>query len=152
MSLTPSNDVLPATSNVGKPHVERLGPSPRQAKMAGLGASKDAANALFDELAAGQVAKAIYVGEGDTFVVVQLVNRAQPKVDDFDKTADHEVSQLQDARGKAALGQWLKERCDTLTKAGKIKPAADKIRETDDKGNPAPTIYHPCMDFDAFNR
>ncbi|HEY0189750.1 MAG TPA: peptidylprolyl isomerase, partial [Kofleriaceae bacterium] len=151
VSLTPSNDVLPPMPNVAKPHVERIGPAPRQPKMSGLGNAKDAANALFDELAPGQVGKSIYVGDNDSFVVVQLVNRAQPKVEEFDKTADHELAQLQEARGKAALGQWLKDRCDTLTKAGKIKPASDRIRETDDKGNPAPTIYHPCMYFDAFN-
>jgi len=55
---------------------------------------------------------------------------------------------MQKARGKAAVHDWLKQRCDTLTKAGKIRAAADRIRETDDKGNPAPTVYQPCKYFD----
>lgn len=150
--VEPSKDVMPAFGEIPKAKVNRLGPSPRQAKMPGVGGAKDAVDALFDELAPGAVAKNAYEGDGGSFVVVQLINRSQPKVEEFDKTADAEVAQMQAARGKAALGQWLKARCDTLTKAGKIKPAADRIRETDDKGNPAPTVYHPCMYFDYLDR
>jgi 23S rRNA maturation mini-RNase III len=120
--------------------------------MPGIGGAKNAVDALFDELAPGGVAKNAYEGDAGKFVVIQLINRSQPNVEDFDKTADAEITQMQQARGKAALGQWLKGRCDTLSKVGKIKPAADRIRETDDKGNPAPTVYHPCMYFDYLDR
>jgi hypothetical protein len=147
-----SKDLLPQLGDVPKAKVNRLGPSPRQAKMPGVGGAKDAVDALFDDLAPGSVAKNVYEGDGGKFVVIQLINRSQPNVEDFDKTADAEIAQMQQARGKAALGQWLKGRCDTLSKVGKIKPAADRIRETDDKGNPAPTVYHPCMYFDYLDR
>jgi hypothetical protein len=147
-----SKDTLPQVGDVPKAKVNRLGPSPRQAKMPGLGGAKDAIDALFDELEPGTLAKNVYEGDNGNFVVVQLINRSQPKVEEFDKIADAEITQMQAARGKAALGQWLKERCDTLTKAGKIRPAPDRIRETDDKGNPAPTVYHPCMYFDYLDR
>ena len=50
------------------------------------------------------------------------------------------------------MREWLKNRCEVLTKAGKIRPAADRVRETDDKGKPAPTVYHPCMYFDYLDR
>jgi hypothetical protein len=147
-----SKDVLPAFGEIPKAKINRLGPSPRQAKMPGVGGAKGAVDALFDELEPGAVGKHAYEGDGGNVVIVQLVARSQPKVEDFEKTADAEIAQMQQARGKAALGQWLKNRCDTLTKAGKIKPASDRIRETDDKGNPAPTVYHPCMYFDYLDR
>ncbi|HMG23077.1 MAG TPA: hypothetical protein VK607_17195, partial [Kofleriaceae bacterium] len=76
----------------------------------------------------------------------------QPKVEDFDKTADAEIRRMQEARGKAALHSWLRSRCETLTKAGRIRPSPDRIRETDDKGNPAPTVYRPCMFIDYLDR
>ncbi len=147
-----SKDILPQYGEIPKPKVNRLGPSPRQAKMPGIGGAKGAVEALFDELEPGGVAQHVYEGDGGNFVVVQLINRSQPKVEDFDKTADAEINRMQEARSKAALAQWLKGRCDTLAKAGKIRPAAERIRETDDKGNPAPTVYHPCMYFDYLDR
>jgi hypothetical protein len=147
-----SKDVLPELTNPPKARVNRLGPAPRQAKMPGVGGSKEAIDALFEELQPGNLAKKVYAGDNGTFVVVQLINRAQPSVAEFDKIADSEIARMQDARGKAAVREWLKNRCEVLTKAGKIRPAADRIRETDDKGNPAPTLYHPCMYFDSLDR
>jgi hypothetical protein len=150
--LEPSKDVLPQFGEVGKAKVTPFGPAPRQAKMPGVGSSKAAIDALFDELSPGNVGKHVYEGDGGTYVVVQLTNKSTPKVEDFDKTADAEIARLQESRGKAAVHEWLKARCETLTKANKIRPAADKIRETDDKGNPAPTVYHPCMYLDILDR
>jgi hypothetical protein len=147
-----SKDLLPQFGDVPKAKLNHFGPSPRQAKMPGVGGSKDAIAALFDELAPGNLAKKVYEGDAGHYIVLQLINRAQPNAADFDKTADNEIIRMQEARGKAALHEWLKGRCEALTKAGKIKPAAEKIRETDDKGNPAPTVYHPCMYFDYIDR
>src|SRR4029078_7462658 len=98
------------------PRVSRFAPSPRQSPMQGVGTSKAAVDTLFDELSAGSVAKKIYEGDSGTYVVVQLINRAQPKVEDFDKTADAEIARMQEARGKAALYGWLRSRCEALTK------------------------------------
>jgi len=150
--MEPSKDVLPQFGEVGKAKVAPFGPAPRQAKMPGVGSSKAAIDALFDELAPGNVSKHVYEGDGGTYVVVQLTNKSAPKVEDFEKTADTEIARMQEARGKAAIHEWLKGRCETLTKANKIRPAADKVRETDDKGNPAPTVYHPCMYLDILDR
>jgi hypothetical protein len=147
-----SKDVLPQLGDVPKAKVNRLGPAPRQAKMPGVGGSKEAIDALFDELSPGNLAKKVYAGDNGTFVILQLINRAQPSVEEFDKIADSEIAKMQEARGKAAVREWLKNRCEVLTKAGKIRPAADRIHETDDKGKPAPTVYHPCMYFDYLDR
>jgi hypothetical protein len=147
-----TKDVLPQFGNMPKAKVNRLGPAPRMARMPGIGASKAAINALFDELAPNDLAKQVYEGEGGTYVVLQLINRAQPNADEFDKTAGLEIARMQQARGKAALRNWLKNRCEALSKDGKIRPHSDRIRETDDKGNPTPTVYRPCMLFDFINR
>jgi hypothetical protein len=147
-----SKDVLPELTNAPKPRVNRLGPAPRQSKMPGVGASKEAIDALFEELSPGNLAKKVYQGDNGTFVVLQLINRAQPSVAEFDKIADSEIARMREARGKAAVREWLKNRCEVLTKANKIRPAADRVRETDDKGKPAPMVYHPCMYFDYLDR
>jgi hypothetical protein len=150
--IVASTDQLPQFGEVEKPKVSRLGPAPRESKLPGVGPSKPAIDALFDELSSGSVAKKIYEGDNGAYVVVQLINHAQPKVEDFDKGADAEIARMQEARGKAALYGWLRSRCDALTKAGRIRPAADRIRESDDKGNPAPTVYRPCMTLDFLDR
>jgi len=150
--IEPSKDVLPQFGTVPAAKVNRLGPSPRQAKMQGIGGSKEAIDALFDELSAGNLAKKVYAGDNGTYVVIQLINRSQPSVTEFDKIADTEIARMQEARGRAAVRDWLKNRCEVLTKAGKIRPAADRVRESDDKGNPAPTVYRPCMYFDYLDR
>ena len=152
VEIVASKEVLPQVVDVARPKINRLGPAPRQAKMPGIGSSKTAVAALFDDLSPGGVAKKIYEGEGGSYLLVQLVERAQPKLEDFDKKADAEIARMQEARGKAALHDWLKSRCETLTKAGRIRPSPDKIRESDDKGNPAPTVYRPCMFFDYLDR
>jgi hypothetical protein len=151
-TIEPSKDVLPAFGNVPVAKINRLGPSPRQPKMPGIGGSKEAVDALFDELSPGNLAKKVYAGDNGTFVVLQLINRAQPSLEEFDKVADTEIARMQESRGQAAVRDWLKNQCETLTKAGKIRPAPDRIRETDEKGNPAPTVYHPCMYFDYMDR
>jgi hypothetical protein len=120
--------------------------------MQGLGHAKAAIEALFSELTPGAVGKQVYEGDAGAYVLVQLVERSQPKVEDFDKTADAELARMRDARGKAALHDWLKGRCAALDKANKIHPNPDRVRETDDKGNPAPRVYKPCMYFDALDR
>jgi hypothetical protein len=144
-----SKDTLPAFGDIAKPKVNRIGPAPRMAKMPSLGTAKEAVDAVFDELTAGSVAKHVYEADGG-YVVVQLVARAQPSVDAFDKDAEHQIDRMRDARGKAALKGWLKNRCETLTKAGKIRPAAELLRESDDQGKPLPQTYRPCMYFDSF--
>ena len=88
--------------------------------MSGIGASKEAATALFDELTPGMLAKKVYDARR-RFIVMQLISRTQPKVADFDKDADRLVAELRQSRAQAFLEEWMKERCETLVKDGKIK-------------------------------
>jgi hypothetical protein len=63
----------------------------------------------------------------------------------FLKDAPRIIDRMREERGAQLVRDWLKNRCEELDKAGKIKPRADKITEFDDKGNPMPTVYRPCM-------
>lgn len=147
-----TKDVLPALTTVAKPKLNRFGPMPRQTKMPGVGGAKPAIAALFEGLTPGSLAKQVYEGENGAYVVFQLVDRAQPKVEEFDKRADQEIARLQEQRGRAAVNDYVKHRCEELAKAGKIRPSADRIRETDDDGKPLPTRYAPCMYMDQLGR
>src|SRR5579862_2844072 len=103
---------------------------------------------LFDELADGQLATRVLEGDGG-YYVVQLTKKVQPDVKDFDAKADAAIQHLQDQRSGSMLLDWLRTKCDALQKAGKIKIAGDKTRETDDQGNPLPQTYTPCYQLHA---
>lgn len=142
-----SNDKLPEFGEVKKPNVVRYGPSPRQSNMEGIGTNKAAARALFEELTPGMLAKQVYEADGG-YVVMQLIARTEPKVEDFDKDADRLTEELRAQRARAFVEQWMKERCEKLAKDDKIKPNPGLIRDTDEQGNPLPTTgYRPCMSF-----
>jgi hypothetical protein len=144
VELTRSNDVLPAFGDIPPPQVASHGPEPRRRALSGVGDNKDAINALFDELSAGMLAPRVYEANGD-YVVVQLTAKNTPSVEDFDKVADQEIEQIRRARGQVAVNKWLADRCMELAKAGRIKPMAELIAETDDNGRPLPRVYSPCM-------
>lgn len=137
---------LPAMSEVQSPTVRRAGPTPRAERLPEVGNSKAAAKALFDQLAAGELAKTIYEANGE-YLLVQLIERKSPKMEDFDKDADQRVRGLREARGATLVESWLKAGCEAAKKAGKIKPNAGLVRETDAKGNPLPSTYSPCSSF-----
>jgi parvulin-like peptidyl-prolyl isomerase len=144
--ITPSKDVLPAMQEVPKAHVSRFSDNSRGKQVSGLGQSKEAIAAVFDELQPGELAKRVYEAEGG-YIVVQLVERKKPDTKEFDKDADRRVAELRDERAKAFLDSWLKERCETLAKANAIKPNAELLIERDDQGKVLPVAYRPCMLF-----
>ena len=72
--------------------------------------------------------------------------------DHFDKIADAEIARMRKVRGIEALYGWIRARCETLTKSGRIVPAPELIRESDDQGNPTKVVYHACMYVDAFEQ
>lgn len=137
---------LPAMSEVQPPTVRRAGPTPRADRLPEVGSSKAAAKALFDQLAAGELAKTIYENNGE-YLLVQLIERKSPKMEDFDKDADQRIRGLREARGATLVESWLKDGCEAAKKAGKIKPNAGLVRETDANGNPLPSTYSPCSSF-----
>jgi parvulin-like peptidyl-prolyl isomerase len=146
VEITPSTDTLPAFDTVKPPSVTRYGPAPRSPSMSGLGTSKEAVDALFDELSPGMLAKKVYEADGG-YVLVQLISRSSPKVEEFEKEADRLVEELRTNRGQVFLEEWLKERCEKLLKDGRIQPNAALVRDFDDAGKPLPVTYRPCMSF-----
>jgi parvulin-like peptidyl-prolyl isomerase len=144
--LEATKDVLPAFGTIETPFLEAVGPVPKATELPGVGTNKAAIESMFDELTPGMLAKQVYESDG-SYVVLQLKDKQQPKIDEFEKTADQRIETLRSIRGAMMLQTWLKERCEQYQKDGKIEPMADLIRETDDKGNPLPASYRPCMSF-----
>ena len=144
--IAATSDVLPAFADIKKPKVVAEAKVQRQKDMPGLETVAEAPAALFDELQAGMLAKTVYeTPEG--FVLLQLIDKQAPKVEEFDKIADKEIARLRAIRGRMAVEGWLKTRCEALNKDGKIKPIADLVHETDDAGKALPQVYRPCMSF-----
>jgi len=145
-TIEASKDVLPSFGEVKTPFLETIGPVPHANELPGVGENKAAIASMFDELTPGMLAKQVFESDG-TYVVLQLKDKQQPKMDEFDKTADQKVETLRAIRGAMLLENWLKTQCEAFEKDGKIEPLAELIRETDDKGNPLPQSYRPCMSF-----
>ncbi|HEY5923783.1 MAG TPA: SurA N-terminal domain-containing protein [Kofleriaceae bacterium] len=148
VEVVASTDKLPELGEIQKPTVARFGPTPRTPTMSGVGSSKEAATALFDELTVGMLAKKVYEGDG-AFVVVQLVARSEPDNAAFEKEADRMIEELRGERAAAFVEDWMRERCEKLVKDTKIKPNPGLVRETDDNGNVVQSGYRPCMSFQA---
>jgi hypothetical protein len=144
--VTPSKDDVPNVDVALE--VTLQGPAPRMWVMPGIGPSKEASNALFDELGPNKLASKVYQA-GENYYLIQLVDKTQPKADDFDKEAAEVIAELREARAAQAVESWLRNQCETLAKENKIKVNPDLVRETDDKGNVRPTQYSPCQSFRA---
>jgi PPIC-type PPIASE domain len=138
-----TKDQLPSFGTVEKPKIAHHGPESRKPILPGL--SKELTAVVFDELSAGMLAKRVYEVDGN-FVLLQIANKAQAKVEDFDKDADRYITRLQLVRSYAAVEEWIEERCKALHKDKKIVPMKDLVRETDEKtGKETATVYQPCM-------
>ena len=146
VEITATTDVLPAFGTIKKPKAIPQSGIPREKEMPGLDGVKDASATLFDELSAGMLGKKVYeTPEG--YVLIQLIEKASPKVEDFDKIADKELAKLRALRGRMAVEGWLKTRCEALAKDNKITATDDLVHESDDAGKPLPQVYRPCMSF-----
>jgi hypothetical protein len=144
--MAPSKDQLPTMTDVPAPKLVHYPPSPRGKSLPGLGTSKDAVTAVFDELHAGDLAKRIFEADG-AYVIVQLKAHDQPQIAEFDKSADTKIAELRNARAQLAVENWLKTRCEALATNNKIKMDQSLFRETDDKGNVKDSGYRPCISF-----
>jgi hypothetical protein len=138
-----TKDQLPQFGTVEKPKIVHFSSESRKSILPGL--AKELTPVIFDELSAGMLAKRVYEVEGN-YVLVQITNKTQAKVEDFDKEADRYISRLQLVRSYSAVEDWLEERCKALHKDKKIVPMKELVSETDEKtGKPAPQVYQPCM-------
>jgi hypothetical protein len=144
--IAPSTDKLPDFDAVKPPLVSEQGPLPRSEKFFGLG-GRDMVTAVFDELSPGNLGKKVYVNDEGAYVLIQLKSHNAPNIADFDKQADAIIAELRERRAASAVIDFLKNRCETLAKAGKIHPNTDLVREHDGSGNALPISYQPCQSF-----
>jgi hypothetical protein len=87
-----------------------------------VGRSKELVEALFEQIAVGEVADRVFeVQEPNSFVVVKLVSRTDA---DMEKLAKDEASIRTDLRQRKAvelLAAWLKDRCQKVASAGEVE-------------------------------
>ena len=144
-----SKDLLPTFGDMPVAKYSHHGPEKRVTQLPGLEGAKEAVGILFDDLADAQLAPRVLEGDTGVYYVVQLTKKVNPETGDFDKKADELMQRLQDARSGSMLLDWMRTKCEALSKAGKIKVAADKTRDTDDQGKPLPVTYQPCFQLRA---
>jgi parvulin-like peptidyl-prolyl isomerase len=144
-AITPSADVLPPMGEVAKPELRSYGPMVRDREsIPRLGKSAPLMKALFDELTPGMLAPRVYEVDG-SYVLVQVSQKEQAKIDEFEKDADRRVASLVDERGEKVLESWLAARCKQLVDAKKIDFQKDLVTEFDDQGKPVRLSYQPCQ-------
>jgi hypothetical protein len=149
IEVAASKDQLPTFGDMPAPKYSHHGPEKRVTQLPGLEGAKEAVGILFDDLADGQLAPRVLEGDTGVYYVLQLTKKANPDLAEFDKKADELMQRLQDARSGSMLLDWMRTKCETLSKAGKIKVAADKTRDTDEQGKPLPVTYQPCYQLRA---
>jgi hypothetical protein len=151
--IAQSTDVMPRFDAIEPPHVSEQGPMPRASKAGGIG-GKDIIEAAFDQLTPASqgdilasLSTRIFAGDDNSFVIIQLKDRHQANVAEFDKDAEHVLAEMRHRRSEAAVADYLKARCEALAKSNRIKANQELVREHDDNGNPLPSGYRPCMSF-----
>ena len=148
--MDPTTEALPQVGKVDPPTVERHDGIVRSGDATPIGDSNELVRALFDELAAGDLAPRIYEVRGSVvdplpqYALVQLTDKKLADVKEFDKQADRLVDRLAMTRGYQLFAEWLRERCSTLATAGKLKPTYAYLQTYDDQGRKQPITYQPC--------
>ena len=148
--MVPSNEALPTMGKLETPAVERHDGIVRAGDATPLGTSRELARALFDELAAGATADRIYevraseIDPMPQYVLIEMTAKELADVAAFEKQADRLVDRLAMTRGYQLFGAWLRDRCTTMARAGKLRPTARFLQTFDDQGRKLPITYQPC--------
>lgn len=112
---------VPVPLDLVTPEVRRVGPFTRdpEGMLLGVGKSEELMGALFTELTSGQLAEQVYE-VSETFVVVQLVSRQEPNLEDFEKSRTDRVQNLGLERGYRNLRTWVQSRCEAMVAARQV--------------------------------
>ncbi|MCG8422254.1 MAG: peptidylprolyl isomerase [Proteobacteria bacterium] len=143
-SAQPAKEIV-IPEGVAKPKLQRIGPFTREPEglIRGLGSSEKLVEAIFDELSAGQLAAEVYE-VGSDFVVVQVLERKNPDLSEFDQQRqDSLVRQIAEARGVETYRRWLQERCSSMAEEilnGVNRAVLQAMSENADQ----PFRYQPC--------
>jgi hypothetical protein len=145
--FTSPEDGLVRPENLQPPQLQSIAPFARHpSRVRDLGESPEAVKALFDQLEEGQVAPELFEIGGD-FVILQLADRQDPDLARFKKDLPDLLADARRDKGLDALGEWLKGRCEQVTKAGDVSVNTSFLTFQDDKGNNVQTPYTPCQFF-----
>lgn len=126
------------------PKTRTYGPFTRSTEgVPGLGKSTAMMAAVFDTLATGQLGEAVYDIEDD-FVIVQMVNRAEPNLEDFQRDVAAKIDTMGVERGQKLLREWVFERCKRARDSGEIDVNPLHLEETDESGRKIPVTYKAC--------
>lgn len=134
-------DAAESDSSVAKPSLQSVQNTTRNGDfIAGLGRSQEVVDALFNDLSIGSLGSQVYeVEESDGYVVVQLTDRTEADMDQFQERAEALQTTLSRVKGQELFNQWVLDRCNTLKKKGKVR-ASQSLLTSGDKRIP----YEPC--------
>lgn len=109
---------IPVPLDLVEPQVRRVGPFTRdpEGMILGVGKAEELMAAIFGELTGGQLAEQVYE-VSETFVVVQLVSRQEPNLEDFEESRTDRVMNLGLERGYRNLRAWVQSRCEAMVEA-----------------------------------
>lgn len=156
-----SKDVLPKLGDVEKPKLQVIGPMPRdKEQVGGVGRSAELVKALFEDLEPGAVAprlfevettaaagvggRSVQVNEGAAYVIVQVNERVEPNVADFEKEAERLIAGEERARAAEIVRGWLVARCRDVVEAGDLSIGNDVLAYQDEQGKPLKFDYVAC--------
>ena len=120
-------------------------------KLAGLGESAELAKALFQQLKPGQLGPKVYqvelVKDRFDYVVVKLITREEPKMDEFAKKKETLAADFSLVKSYRLLDEWTAHKCRDTKERGEIDVNQQFVDygEVDDKtGKARHTAYQPC--------
>jgi parvulin-like peptidyl-prolyl isomerase len=118
--------------NLPPPLLESVGPAPRGEFLAGVGRSKELLDDLFDRIEVGKVSDRVYkVSDSDGFVIVQLTDRQDADLAQFEKRKARLQEGLALQKGIELLYHWVQRRCREVTEAGMVEVNPSFLSEPD---------------------
>ncbi len=116
-----------------------------------LGKSLDLAKAIFDELKPGQLGPKIYDVD-DGIVLVKLISREEPNMQEFEKEKDTLASELAFEKSYRVIDDWADARCRDVKDAIEVNPTFVEYNEVDEKtGTKKKSVaYTPCAGSNPF--
>lgn len=143
VAAAPADDSGLPKVTIDPPALETIGPAPRPVdSLAGIGRSPELVTALFETLNEGEVAKQVFeVADPDAFVIIQLTDRAEADLDQFESVAEETRERLELVKQIQVVTDWIKARCDSASKSGAIRVNTSYLVYDDDK---PPFQYSAC--------
>jgi hypothetical protein len=142
--LKASTDPLPAMTTV-TPHTVRYAEVTREGGELPFALTPELQTALFETMGEHQIATRVFQ-VGGSYVLVELVRKNLPDDKQFEKTATDDVARLAYARGEKHFETFLRDQCETLWKAGKIKDWNKQLLvRNDENGKQVQMPYQPCF-------